>query len=244
MNRRKFFHQSAKAGASALGAFILLSRPASSADALLRADPDEFIFSRFKYLTLTPGINVWDYAPDSDEIFLEFLRRETNIRVSTLPFYERAVAVDDFVTLYKHPFLFMTGEGEFELSAAEAGALGEHFQRGGFVYADDCIAHKTGDLFFQSCFREFPKALPGCAWEAMPPTHEIYHCHFDISGGRSPYLGRGVNHPDHGLFIKNRMVSLLTSTDVHCAWKGNRWKRFQPDALKLGVNIVMYALTH
>jgi hypothetical protein len=48
-----------------------------------------------------------------------------------------------------------------------------------------------------------------------------------------------------GLFYEGRLVAFLTAGDVHCAW-GDRVTPpgLQEPCLKMGVNIIVYALTH
>lgn len=244
MNRRKFL-KTVSSNAAGLIATGMLPAWAEGppADNLQQAAPNEFIFSRFKYVTLTTVKDNWDVGPIADENLLALLREVTNVKVSPLTWEQRVVHVDDFETLYRRPFLFMTGGGEFRFSDAEATVLGEHFRRGGFLYADDCLEQKK-DFFFQAMLRELPKALPDCHWEPVPPDHEIYRCFYQIPGGHSPHCN-GIFHPDQGMFVNGRLAAFLTSGDVHCGWTG-RWysQELTEQSLRMGVNIIMYSLTH
>lgn len=241
--RRRFLEIAMNLGGAALGCALPNFLRGASPEQLLQADPNEFIFSRFKYVTLTSVADNWDTHPVGDERLLSYLRESTNVKVSPLSWEQRVVQVDDFSTLYKRPFLFMTGEGEFRFSDAEAEALGEHFRRGGFLYGDDCVAQHQ-DHFFQAMMRELPRALPGYQWEPVPPDHEIYHCFFDMPGGRSPHCNGRV-HPDQGIFMNGRLVAFLTSGDVHCGWVGRFWTpELQEQCLKMGINIIVHSLTH
>lgn len=207
-------------------------------------DPNGFTISRLRFFSGHVAENTWDEGPEGDDNVLAYLKRVTNIKVSRLNFKERAVGIDEYDKIHLHPFLLMTDSEDFVLNPKEAEALGEFFRRGGFLYADDCVDSATkGDHFYQAYRREIKKALPGCEMQPVPPDHEIYHCFFDFPG-KAPYCS-GQHDPDLGLFYQGRMVSFLTSVDVHCGW----WYPPFADArreqsLKMGVNIIIYALTH
>jgi hypothetical protein len=182
--------------------------------------------------------------PHFDEILLDYLRRNTNIKTSKKRWNERVIRVDDYEKIYTNPILFMTSDGNFRFSKKEAETLGEFFKRGGFLYADDCWAdNPPHDRFYRVFTEEIKKTLPGHEMKVMPYDHPIYHCFFDFKRG-APWT-KGVRHRDMGLFYEGRLVAFLTAGDVHCGW-GNRFVApgMQEECLKFGVNLMVYALTH
>jgi len=210
-----------------------------------REDPNTVVFSRFQFTTLTSGVpDRWDVMPDFDDILLDYVARNTNLKISKKSWNKRVIRVDDAERMYTNPLLFMTGEGDFRLSEKEAATLGEYFKRGGFLYADDCYADDAPhDQFFRAFLREIKKTLPGLEMEPVPYDHAIYHCFYDFNRG-APWC-KGVRHRDMGLFYEGKLVAFLTPGDVHCGW-GNRYtpEGLQEPCLKFGVNIIVYALTH
>ena len=259
MNRRVFLRRLAGAGlAGALGAGATTAwgtvyvdynrawRLAQPMPEVNESDPNVFIFPRFKYLTRTRVADCWDASQWADENLLAFLRNVTNMKVSTKPWRDRVVTIDDSERMYSLPFLFMTGEGDFGLSRQEAATFREYFERGGFLYADDCVAEEsspTADFFYQAFLREIRKVLPGREMKPVPPDHPIYHCFYDFPG-HSPHCV-GARRDDMGLFIGDRMVAFATSGDVHCGWTGlPHLKHMEQECYRMGVNIVIYALTH
>ena len=58
---------------------------------------------------------------------------------------------------------------------------------------------------------------------------------------------QGVNHGAFGLFEKGtgRLMTICTPGDLHCGWMSRYWK---PDknikSIKMGINVLMYYLTH
>lgn len=208
-------------------------------------DPNTFVMARLKFVTRSAVYGQWDAHPEADENLAAYLRQATNIRVSNKPWADRVVSIDDAAEMYKRPFLFMTGEGKFVFSPEEAVSFREYFRRGGFLYVDDCVANGAGDFLYQTMVTEIQKILPGHQLIPVPLDHEIYHCFYDFPGG-APHC-QGQRHPGMGLFLRNRLVCFLTSGDLHCGWMGF-WKDSNPhltdECFKMGVNIILYALTH
>ncbi len=213
------------------------------------SDASVFVFPRLQFRTITSTKQKWDVTPSGDETMLSYMRKHTNLKISNRKWGSRVVNVSDAETIYKLPFIFMTGEGDFRFSPEDARVYGEFFKRGGFIYADDCVVEPDGDFFYKAYVREIQKTMPGLSMKPVPSDHEIYKCFFEMPGGRSPFTQGNINQPDMGLFLNNRMVSFLTAGDVHCGWWAGpngkpRFSRKHEDCMKMGTNIVIYALTH
>lgn len=209
-------------------------------------DPNVFVFSRFKFKGKQRTQDEWDTLPRGDENLLRHISQVTNIKLSKRSWEERVVEIDDFEKLYTAPFLFMTGQVDFNFEADEAEALREYFKRGGFLYADDCDADVGRLLFYEAFSREIQKVLPGHKMERLPHDHELYHCFYDVRDG-STWSARQRSweprYPDSALFVDGRMVCFLTGSDQHCGWAQRRQELYH-DSIRLGTNIVVYALTH
>lgn len=211
-------------------------------------DPNTFSFARVCYGPTDRFTNTWDPGAAGDENMAGYLRQNTQIRVSNKRWLERLVSIDDATKIYTLPFLFITGRWENRLSEREVAVFAEFFKRGGFLYADDCTSPPPRDLFSQAFEREINKALPGCTMQPMKGTHEIYHCFYDFPEGKSPFCQGNPDRPDKGLFYKDRLVCFLTSGDVHCGWWGGPpdtyFRTAHEPCLKMGTNVVIYALSH
>lgn len=59
---------------------------------------------------------------------------------------------------------------------------------------------------------------------------------------------QGQNHGARGVFIGDRLAVFLSSTDIHCGWCDSHGFTFgrhnYNKAIQMGVNIIMYALSH
>ena len=137
-----------------------------------------------------------------------------------------------------------------ELSDTDRANLREYLQRGGFLFAEDCVngkmrSDRSGDEFFRKMAEvEYSKILPGAKVERLPNDHPIFHCFYHFKNGL-PHM-QGWPHGLHGVTVNDRLVSVLSPSDIHCGWaNGDRWfgtgKRME--AFKMGVNIYLYAMT-
>ncbi len=73
--------------------------------------------------------------------------------------------------------------------------------------------------------------------------------------GKTPNKeGHGKQHGARGIFIGDRLAVFLASTDIHCGWvdASGRWfgkrrgsnRQGHTEAIQMGTNLVMYALSH
>ena len=170
--------------------------------------------------------------------------------------------------------VFMTAETEFDLTPKQAGNLREFLDRGGFIHADDCChkyakskVHNSdlgdvweyrnrqttnkmgkrgldGDRFFMDYIRILNQLYPDNPVQRIPHDHEIFRIYFKLNG--CPAM-QGVDHGAWGLFEKGtgRLMSVITPCDIHCGWMSKYFsERKNMDAIKMGINILLYYMTH
>ena len=250
MNRRSFVKLGLQGLAASSAAAAWGQRPSNmpryERNPLDEGDPNTFVFARFKFKGHQRTDDEWDVLPVGDENILRHVAGVTNIKLSKRTWKERVVEIDDFAKLYTTPFLFMTGQVDFHFEPDEAQALAEYFKRGGFIYADDCDADIDRMLFYEAYVREMEKIFPGHNVKPLPYDHDLFHCFYDIPDGSPWYRGEEslkARYPDAALFYKDRMVTFLTGSDVHCRWALRRRDNHQ-ESLEMGTNIIVYALTH
>ncbi|MEK7854612.1 MAG: DUF4159 domain-containing protein, partial [Acidobacteriota bacterium] len=108
-----------------------------------------------------------------------------------------------------------------------------------------CVLLQKGDVFFRSFVSEMNRIFPDNQMQLIPNDHEIFNCFFKLDA--TPHM-QGVKHPAMGLFEKEtgRLMAMVTSGDMHCGWVG--FQNFSADmrqkAVQMGVNVVIYCLTH
>lgn len=242
LSRRRFL-KTAAAGAGALAAGLggLLTSPRRlSADEAVKTG--QFIFPRLQFSVKDETPDRWNVGPVGDVNLRRKLQELTNINVSLEP---KVVRLGDFDEMCRHPFVFMTSEGYFDLPPQEEWNLREFLERGGFIFADDCVYAAREDRFFRDYIKLIAKLFPDNPMRRIPADHEIFHIYFDFPNG-SPHM-QGVPHGAHGLFERGtgRIMTYLDPGDLHCGWMMRYWgteKNIQ--AIKMGINVIIYFLTH
>jgi hypothetical protein len=173
------------------------------------------------------------------------------------------VHLDDPV-LYRCPMLFMENVERLHFSESEVTSLRDYLMKGGFLWVDDF----WGSAAWANWANEFSRVLPPGQFPIfdIPISHPIMHTVYDVdaflqvsainfwynSGGGVSERGydsaevhyRGVQDP------RGRLMALMThNTDVADTWEREGENReyfnlFSPRGYAIGVNVVVYALTH
>jgi len=215
----------------ALGLLILLS-----GSVLAQDKTGAFTIARVKY----HGGGDWYNDPSIIPNLLKFLHQETGIEVAD---DEARVSLTD-EELFSYPIIFLTGHGRIRFSDLEVKRLRQYLTHGGFLYADDDYGM---DKYFR---REIKKVFPDRELVELPFDHEIYHSHFDFPNG-PPKIHEHYGGPPraYGIFYEGRMVVYYTfNTNISDGWADPEVHGDPPHireaALKMGVNIVVWALTH
>jgi hypothetical protein len=221
--------------AALLAAF--LSAPRSSQAAAPVGDPaDEYgiRIARVKY----GGGGDWYSDPSSIPNWLNEFEKRTGIPTHS---EEKIVSLTD-ENLRAFPFLYLTGHGNIRLTAEEIDALRAHLESGGFLYADD-------NYGLDSSFRAMVAELfPEQPLVELPSTHPIYSVFYKLPGLPKIHEHDGKRPQGMGVTLNGRLVLFysyesdigdgLEDARVHNDPEGKREL-----AMKMAVNILMYAIT-
>lgn len=228
-----------------------------------------FSFCRgmFQQWRSEPSGSGWstDY-PDADVNFSIRFSELTKTRVSRQPTGDPNHLVvpltDDF--LYNCPYLHMEDVGTLRFTDEEVARVREYLMKGGFVWVDD----SWGSYALESWERQIGRVLPPDEFPILdvPLDHPVFRTMFQIqklpqipsishwrrSGGGTSERGydsdtpmiRGISDR-HG----NLMVLMTHNTDISDAWEREGedpeyFYSFSPDGYALGMNIVLYAMSH
>ena len=167
--------------------------------------------------------------------------------------------------LFKCPFVMMSEFGGVYFSPEEATALREYLQKGGFLWVDDA----WGDHAWQHWVGELRKVLPESTYPIIdvPLNHSILHTLFDSKRvpqipaiGNSYRGGRTDERPwdptDDIAYMravtddKARIMVLMThNTDFGDAYEREAddptyFYTFSVEGYAIGINVVLYAMTH
>ena len=204
------------------------------------------------------GMSSWtqDY-PRADRHFLLALRRLTRIHVRSV---EQPVNLDDGDDVFNWPWLAAGEMGDWKLTDAQVVKLRDYLMRGGFLYLDDFWGQEEWDRFNESMSAVFPDRPVVEIEDTDPIFHSVYDLddRYQILGQWA--LGRGggmqrdrwVGTKAHwqGIYDdhKRLMVAISFNSDIGDSWE---WaddpgypEKFSALGIRIGVNYVMYDMTH
>jgi hypothetical protein len=199
------------------------------------------------------GLSLWtqDY-PRADRHFAEAVRRLTRIHTRSV---EQVVDLEDKNEVYNWPWLYAVQVGEWGLTEAQAKILRDYLLRGGFFMADDFHGTLEWEVFHAS----MQKVFPDRPIVEIPDTDAIFHTVYDlderyqITGAehlRTGHKSDGYVAHWRGIYDdKGRvMVAISFNSDVGDSWE---WadepqypEKLSALGIRLGVNYVVYAMTH
>jgi hypothetical protein len=192
--------------------------------------------ARVKY----SGGGDWYNDPSAEINLLKYVAAHTNIKVA--PVYKYVDLASDNLFLY--PLIFITGHGNMNFTDEEAKRLRIYLENGGFLYIDDDYGL---DKFVR---QEMKKVFPDKKFVELPFNHEIYHCHFDFSNGLPKIHEHDGKQPQgFGIFSNKRLCVFYTfETNISDGWPDPEVHKDSPEirelALRMGTNIIVYALTY
>ncbi len=246
-----------------------LAGSAAGAQRFFRADAPEpvirnvpydgrFVFARLKYTTAPGGfyymgLPAWAHGYQKAENNLVRIVQAISKARPVLD-ASNVFALDDPL-LFRFPVAYMSEAGYWTMTDKEAAGLRAYFKKGGFVifddFRDDSRNVTGGWLNFTT---QMKRVIPDVRFFDLEPSHPIFHSFFEINSLSiiPQYYDRGApilravyedNDP------RKRMIAIINfNTDVSNFWEfsgqGSNIVSGENEAYKLGVNYVVYALTH
>jgi hypothetical protein len=218
--------------------------------------PREFYFTRAAYTGYGfRNFRSWEVDfPKADRQFLIGLRRLTNLNAYEL---ENPVRLTD-PELGRYPFLYAVEVGYMALTEAEVIGLRRYLTAGGFLVIDDF----WGSVEWENFEMEIERVLPGSRIINIPLDHPIFTCFYNVKEiVQVPNVGNGMNGGPtwekdgfipsvRGIFDDQErlMVVINWNTDLGDAWE---WAenpyyplKFSTYAYQMGVNFIIYAMSH
>lgn len=192
-----------------------------------------------------------DY-PRADQRLEEIIELVTGVLPNTGA--SNILAVDD-PELFRYPWAYLCEVGFLTLDDSEAESFRNYLLKGGFVVVDD-----FDDYHWYNFLEQMERVIPEGEFIEIDETHPIFHAFFEIddvrfgAGGYGrPALGYGWPRY-YGLFedndpTKRLMMIANYNNDIGEYWEFADSRYGIPidltnDAYKLGVNYVIYSMTH
>ncbi|MFP4417627.1 MAG: DUF4159 domain-containing protein [Fibrobacterota bacterium] len=175
----------------------------------------------------------WYANPSSLPNLAHAVRAQTSLPVCDTIAEVRIMDED----LFRYPFLYMTGHGNFSMSNAERIRLRNFLINGGFLWADDNYG------LDKSFRREMEKLFPENPLVELPSDHTIYSSVHRLKGLPKIHEHDGEPAQGFGIFFDKRLVVYYTySTDIGDGMEDvhvhDNGKDLHELALKMGVNVV------
>ncbi len=164
--------------------------------------------------------------------------------------------------LFKCPFVMITEVGAVFFDDQEALALRQYLQKGGFIWADDF----WGEYAWAHWERELRKVLPASEYPIIdvPMNHSIFHTLFDskrfpqipsigwIYSGTTSERGQdsATPHARAAVDSKGRIIVFIShNTDFGDSYERESddptyFYNFSVEGYAIGINILLYAMTH
>jgi hypothetical protein len=231
----------------------------------------EFSWSRLQYTTAAGGggyggfggfggygrYATWqrDY-PKADRQFLIALNRLTRIEGRST---EQVVSIDSD-DIYNYPFMYAVQVQTWTFTDDEAKRMREYLLKGGFLMVDDFHGTDDWEGFMEGMRQVFPDAQ---RWPVVDLTDkdEIFHVLYDMDDRfqvpGEQYVRSGRTYEKDGYVAKWRairddngrvMVAVCHNMHLGDAWE---WaddpeypEQFASMAFRVGLNYVMYSMTH
>ncbi len=181
----------------------------------------------------------WYSNPTSLKNLIIFCNENLNLNIS--PKYD--IVDVGSIDIFNYPLLYMTGHGNVFFDEFESENLRNYLLAGGFLHIDDNYGM---DKYIRA---EMKKVFPELDFVELPLDHNIYNIVYQFENGL-PKIHEHDNKPSQGLgLIKNgKLVCFYTyECDLGDGWEdavvhNNSYQKRQ-EALKMGANIISFALT-
>ncbi len=223
----------------------------------------EWRFVRIKYPYITEGTSIaqdfygepWYIdAPAAEQNLSRRVKTATSIQVE-----DPIVLTLDDPRLFTYPWIYIVEPGNLKLGDKEVTALREFLLRGGTLTLDDFHGPVEWGIFAAEMRRVFPDR----EIVDLPRDHPVFSCFYRLDGypqvaglgsfiaGRTwekgGYVGRlRTIFDDHG----RPMLFINWNTDMGDGWEWSNaeeypgYLRYTSMAYRMGINEIVYALTH
>jgi hypothetical protein len=164
------------------------------------------------------------------------------------------LSLDD-PAIFEYPVIYIIEVSWWTLTDRQVATLRAYMQKGGFVIVDDFKQEGDfGSPGWAPFEANMQRVMPGARFVEMAPSHPVFHSFFDITTLDHFPQAYNAGPPRFlGLFEDNdpaRRLQMIVNynTDISQYWEwtalGMRPVEDTNEAYKLGVNYVMYGLTH
>ena len=185
--------------------------------------------------------------PEALRSLLAQIARRTSIEVNREP---TELKLSD-PNLFKHPFIYLGGDKAFEpFEEGDLKILRKYLHSGGFLFIDDNSA-VADSAFDRSVRRMIARIFPQTPLRKIPRDHSVFRSFYLLN----TVSGRAIiKSYMEGISLRGRTVLMYSLNDQAGAWSRNKLGDWNYDviaggyrqrqlSIRLGINIIIYALT-
>jgi hypothetical protein len=211
----------------------------------VRQNPDvaqtEFIFARWE---IAEAGGWWHDYPNAEEHLNQIMSEATGLNVERKSYRIVALESDD---VFKYPFAYISEPGMMRLSDQEVRNFRAFVDKGGFVMLDDFDNANHFAIMRQNIERVFPDR----PMVHLKGDHNILRTYYTIDSlyVQSPY-DVGADAEFWGISAEDGTLQVIIcyNNDVGDFWEYIDQPRYalkpSAEALRLGINFVLYSMTH
>ncbi len=182
----------------------------------------------------------WYSNPTALPNLIEFVNDQSTVSIESV----EEIVEPGGSQLFQYPYIYATGHGNITFSESEAKNLRTYLLSGGFLHIDDNYGME------KYVRREMKKVFPDIEFVELPYSHPIFSQHFSFENGLPKIHEHDGKAPQAlALIFENRVVCLFTvESDLGDGWEDasvhNDPEEVRQQALRMGANVLLYALTH
>lgn len=188
----------------------------------------------------------YDATPHGLPNLLKTIDQSTTAKVQ----FKRVLVDPDKQDMYGFPVLYMAGQRDFRFSDAAVKHMRDYLDHGGVLVVDCVIGSTEFDAAFN---REIKRIYPNRDFKVLPPEHPIYSFVYDVKHVDLSPLGRQL-YPNlttpvlKAIEVDGAFPVIYSPLSMSAGWeqlpRAYNKGYADDDALKLGVNVFMYAMSH
>jgi hypothetical protein len=217
-----------------------------------------FTFVRINYDTAPGGfwyrgLPAWAHGYSvSEENLMKIMNEVSYLGANDEKF--NTLTLDD-PEVFRYPLIYLIEVSWWRMTDSEANALRAYLNKGGFVIVDDFKAEGDfGSAGWAPFLENMRRVMPEGRFVDMDTSHPIFHSFFEIQTlGNFPQAYNAGAPVFRGLFEDNdpkkrlqMIVNYNTDISQYWEWSGRGLRPFDEtnEAYKLGVNYIIYGMTH
>ncbi len=192
------------------------------------------------------GGEAWAHDfPTAEENFYIALERTTSIHVEA-PYVVLELSDD---RIFEYPVIYLCEPGYWNPTPEDVENLNAYLERGGFILFDDF----RGEYEWMHLYEQMQAVLPGKEPQLLDSEHPVWSIYFDIDPVAAPSLVRGFQGSReadqyYGYFDgEGRLMALANhNQDIGDGWEYPNidFENASTVSFQMGINFVIYALTH